>query len=102
MVVLNEYLVKLHSDSNINRPSYEKLVTIKKDFFRAVAHHLDLYSKGEQRQIMAAHRFELAFAALKEHRWLVGIKQIAKVGISIPAYRSFFKRIKNRKYIVSE
>lgn len=102
MAVLNEYLVKLHSDSNINRPSYERLVTIKTDFFRVVAPHLKLYSKREQRQIKAAHRFELAFAALKEHRWLTGIKQIAKVGISIPAYRSILKRIKDRKYIAAE
>lgn len=102
MEVLNEYLVKLHSDSNINRPTYERLVTIKKDFFRAVAPHLELYSKREQRQIKAAHRFELAFAAIKEHRWLTGIKQIAKVGISIPAYKNFLKRIKDRKYIAAE
>lgn len=102
MAVLNEYLVKLHSDSNINRPSYERLVTIKKDFFKAVASHLDLYSKQEQRQIKAAHRFELAFAALKEHRWLTGIKQIAKVGISIPAYKNLLKRIKDRKFIITE
>lgn len=101
MAVLNEYLVKLHSDSNINRPSYERLVTIKKDFFRAVAPHLELYSKQEQRQIKAAHRFELAFAALKEHRWLTGIKQIVKVGISIPAYKYFLKRIKDRKFIAA-
>ena len=101
MTVLNEYLVKLHSDSGINRPSYERLVTIKKDFFRAVAPHFDLYSKSEQRQILAAHRFELAFGALKEHRWLTAIRQILKVGINIPAYRNLSKRMKDRKYIAA-
>ena len=100
MAVLNEYLVYLHSDSSINRPSYEKLVDIKKDFFRAVASHLDLYSKREQRQIKAAHRFELAIAAFREHRWLTGMKQIVKVGFNIPAYKCLMKRIRNRKLIV--
>lgn len=100
MAVLDEYLVYLHSDSNINRPSYERLVDIKNDFFRAVAPHLDLYSKREQRQIMAAHRFELSFAAFREHRWLTGMKQIVKVGFNIPAYRCLMKRMKNRKFIV--
>lgn len=102
MAVLNEYLVKLHSDSSINRPSYERLVTIKKDFFRAVAPHLDLYSKREQRQIKAAHRFELAFGAMKEHKWFAAIAQILKVGINIPAYRNLMKRMKNRKYIAAK
>lgn len=99
MQVLNEYLVLLHSDSDINRPSYERLLTIKKDFFRSVAHHFDLYSKKEQKQIMAAHSFELAFAALKEHRWIEGLKNIIKVGINLRAYKCLISRMKNRKYI---
>lgn len=101
MTVLNEYLVLLHSDSTINRPSYEKLVTIKKDFFNAVASHLNLYSKREQREIKAAHSFELAFSAIKEHRWTTAMGHILKVGVNIPAYKTLIKRMKDRKYIVA-
>ena len=99
MAVLNDYYVKLHSDSGINRPSYERLVTIKKDFFRAVAPHLDLYTKREQRQIKAAHLFELAFAALKEKKLFPALGQFIKVGIDIPAYKALYKRMKARKYV---
>jgi len=102
MNVLNEYLVNLHSDSGINRPSYERLVTIKKDFFRAVAPHLKLYSKSEQHQIKAAHLFELAFGAIKEHKWLTALGHILKVGFNIPAYRNLSKRMKERKYIAEQ
>ena len=101
MAVLNEYLVKLHSDSNINRPSYKSFVTIKKVFFSAVASHFELYSRREQSQIKAAHHFELAFAACREHLWWEGLMHIVKVGINIPAYRHLIKRMKNRKYIVN-
>lgn len=96
---LNEYLVKLHADSDINRPSYERLKEIKKAFFGAVASHLEKYSKRERQQIMAAHRFELAFAALKEKRILPACKQFVKVGLNIPAYKALYKRMRQRKYI---
>lgn len=43
MYVINEYLVKLNVDSDINRPSLERLVEIKKDFFNSVSFHLDKY-----------------------------------------------------------
>ena len=100
MYALNEYLVKLHSDSTINRPSYERLVNIKRDFFHAVASHLEMYTPKEQRQIKAAHSFELAFAALKEKNVTAAIKHILSVGINISAYKSLMKRMKDRKYII--
>ena len=102
MAVLNEYLVKLHSDSGINRPSYERLVAIKKDFFRVVAPHLELYTSKEQQQIKAAHLFELAFSALKEHKWLTAVEYILKVGINLPAYRNLLKRMNNRNFIATK
>lgn len=97
--VLNEYLVKLYADSDINRPSYERLKDIKKAFFGAVVSHLGIYSKREQQQIVAAHRFELAFAALKEKRILPACKQFVKVGLNIPAYKALYRRMRQRKYI---
>lgn len=100
MYVLNEYLVKLHSDSTINRPSYERLVKIKRDFFQAVAPHLELYSPKEQRQIKAAHSFELVFAALKERNITAAFKHILSVGINIAAFKALKKRMKDRKYKV--
>ena len=97
--VLNQYLVKLHADSAINRPSYDRLVKIKKDFFQAVAPHLEQYSKSEQRQIVSAHRFELAFAALKEKKLLPALGQFLKVGLNFKAYKMLLKRMKDRKYM---
>lgn len=100
--VLCEYLVKLHIDSDINRPSYERLLNIKKDFFEATSRHLDVYSKKEQRLIKSAHEFELAFAALKEKKIMNIIKHFAKVGLSFSAYKMLWKRMQNRKYLVKD
>lgn len=99
MNVLPEYLVKLHSDSAINRPSLEKLEKIKTMFFDSVSSQLALYSKKEQKEIKAAHYFELAFAAMKEKKIGKFIHYIAKVGLNVKAYRNVMKRFKDRKYI---
>lgn len=99
--VLCEYLVKLHCDSPINNPSYENFVKVKKAFFDAMQSHLQLYTKSEQKQILAAHRFELAFAALKEKRYFTAIWQVLKVGINIPAYKCLYKRFKDKKFVAN-
>lgn len=101
-MVINEYLVRLHLDSDINRPSYKRLLNIKNDFFEATSHHLDVYSKKEQKLIKSAHEFELAFAALKEKKIMNVITHFVKVGFCIPAYKMLWKRMKNRKYIIKD
>lgn len=98
--VLNEYLVNLHSDSAINRPSYEDLVKIKKDFFSVVDTHLAMYSKHEQRTILSAHKFELAFSALKEGKYLNVMKHILSVGLNIDAIKLLRKRMQDRRYVI--
>lgn len=100
--VLNEYLVKLHSDSNINRPSYSKFKEIKEAFFKVVQPHLLRYSKPEQRLILSAHRFELAFSAIKEKKYFSALLEMAKIGFSFNAYKLLYSRMKQRKYIAEE
>lgn len=99
MYVINEYLVYLHSDSEINRPSYEKLVQIKQDFFKSVNSHLSIYSPYVQRTIKGVHHFELAFAAMKEKKYLKAISHFAKVGLNLDAYKLLLRRMKDRHYI---
>ena len=102
MYVINEYLVKLHSDSTINRPSYERLCCIKKDFFEACHTHLGFYPPKTQRTIIGVHHFELAFAALKEKKYGKVLKHFLKVGINLEAYKLLRQRIQDRKYIVNK
>lgn len=98
MAVLNEYLVILHLDSEINRPSYERLVSIKKDFFSIVNDHLGVYSSKDQKLIMSAHQYELAFSALREKRIIRVIGHLLNVGLNVSAFRLLKQRMKNRKY----
>ena len=102
MYIIQEYLVKVHADSAINRVSFEKAVQVKKDFFMAVDSHLQQYPPKTQRLIKSAHYFELAMSAFKAKKPLQSIKYLLKIGFNIEAYKHFLKRIKDKKYICQE
>lgn len=95
--VLPYYLVKLHADSEINHPNVNKLICIKKDFFHICEKHLKMYSKKEQRNILAAHYFEIIVTALKEKKIFLAFKYLLKINININAYIQVVRRYNDRK-----
>lgn len=97
--VVQSYLVKLHLDSGINRPSLELLIEIKKDFFKAMDSLFKSYTKDEQKIIKAAHYYEIVFCALKQKRIFTAIKYLYKAGIRVSSIKMLIKRTKDRKYI---
>ncbi len=97
--VINEYLTKIHADSAINRVNFDKAILVKKDFFKVVDSHLRIYPSKIQKQIISAHYFELALSAIKARRFFYTLKYLVKIGFDIQAYKNFFKRIKDKKYI---
>lgn len=94
--VLNEYLVTLHSDSEINHPDIYKMIKIKKDFFNICHKHLEKYSIKEQKNILAAHYFEIILISLKNKKILLAIKYLLKIGFNLSAYQEVISRYKNR------
>ncbi len=99
MGVLPEYLVKLHLDSNINRPDADAIVKVKENFFRSVADLYDGCNKTEKRLIKSAHCYEVMFAALKQKRLLMSIKYFLKAGFSAKGFVLLRKRINDRRFI---
>ena len=95
--VVPEYLVKLHTDSDINRPNLEKFIVAKKAFFKSVDGELKKYSKADQKRIKNAHYFEIVFMALKTKNLGIAIKYTAKVGFSRKAYADLKRRYLSRK-----
>lgn len=91
-----EVLVKIHSDSAINRPNVEKLIQIKQDYFKSVKEYLDKYSPREQKRIMANHYFEVAYIALKEKKISTFIKYLFKAGSSLQAIKDVLGRLSER------
>lgn len=91
-----EVLVRIHSDSAINRPNVEKLIRIKEDYFKSVNRYLNKYSPKEQKRIMANHYFEVSYIALKERKFMTFIKYLLKAGVSIPAIRDLIIRYSDR------
>lgn len=97
MVVLNEYLVKLHSDIGGNRPNTDKLIEIKKIFLNKMKSDIEKYSTTEIKAIYAAHHFEIVFSALKEKKVKIAIQYLTKIGFNLSAYKKIISRIRERR-----
>ena len=91
-----EVLIKIHADSEINRPSVSKLIQIKKDYFKSIEKHLLKYTSSERRRIICNHNFEVAYIAFKKHKYATGLYFLLKSGVSIDAVRDVMERMKNR------
>jgi glycosyltransferase involved in cell wall biosynthesis len=94
--VLPEYLVKIHADSEINRPNVEKLIQAKKDFFISVADEFGKYSKLERKRIKNAHYYEIVFFAFKRKKIKHVLLYLFKAGLNIQSIRDLLKRYKER------
>ncbi len=91
-----ETLVRIHSDSTLNRPSLNNLIKIKNDYFDSVKKYMEKYSSAERRRILCNHNFEVAYVALKSHNIWIALKYFFKSGFSIAAIQDLIERIKNR------
>jgi hypothetical protein len=94
--VLPEYLVKLHADSEINRPNVEKLIKAKKAFFKSVEGEFKKYSKSDRRRIINAHYYEVVFQALKAKNYKLATKYMLKAGLKPQSVKDLMKRYKER------
>lgn len=90
-------LVKMYSDSEINRPDSYKLIQIKKNFFKSVDRFFNKYSKSTRKRIICNHNFEIAYVAFKEHKYLLTIRYFFRAAISWSAIKDLYNRIKERK-----
>lgn len=93
---INEDLVKVHADSEINRPNLEKLIGVKEAFFKSVEKTIAKYDKKTQRKIRNAHHFEVIYVALRQKRLGIAFKYVFKIGFSVRAYIDVFKRYRSR------
>ncbi len=94
--VVPEYLVRLHADSEINRPNVEKLIKAKKAFFNSVDDEFRKYSKSDQKRIHNAHYYEVVFQALKAKKYGVAAKYMLKAGMKPQSIKGLIKRYKER------
>lgn len=95
--VVPEYLVKLHTDSDINRPNLEKFIAAKKAFFESVDDEFKKYTRTDQKRIKNAHYFEVILMAARAKKYGTILKYIAKVGVNPRAYKDVYRRYLGRK-----
>lgn len=93
---INEVLVKLHSDSIINRPNLEKTINVKHAFFDVEKETIAGYPRNQRKRIYAAHYFEVCFAALKEKKMFPAIKWFLKGCNSFSSIKDLYIRFKKR------
>lgn len=97
MKPMNEVLVHVHTDDPSNRPDTKKLIGVKENFFKAMTDNMNLYSKKEQKNILASHYFEIILVALREKKFKYVIEYLFKIGLNISAYKNVFRRYKERR-----
>lgn len=97
MKPMNISLMKSHVDDAGNRPDTSKLVKVKKEFFEEMQDDMAMYSKKEQKNILASHYFEIIFSALKEKNLKYIIIYLLKIGFNFKAYQIVMKRFFDRK-----
>lgn len=99
MGVIPEYFVKLHLDSDINRPNADAIVKVKENFFNSVSDLYDGCSKKDKRLIKSAHCYEVMFAAIKQKKLVMALRYYFKAGFSLSGYKLLMKRFRDRKYM---
>lgn len=73
------YLYNIETGDAQNRPSAEKLVRIKTDYFSSIKAIMDKLPVKEQKLIYALHSFEQAYAFSKEHEYGETVKRILAI-----------------------
>lgn len=63
------YLYNVEIGDAQNRPTAEKLVQIKKEYFESISRIMDALPAKEQKLIYALHNFEQAYAFFKERKY---------------------------------
>lgn len=102
MLVVEEILVNVYGDSLINRPSVERIIQIKRDYFNSVRTVFNSKSPKERTLIKCAHFYEIVFAALKNRNFLIAFEYLIKAGLHPVAISMLIKRYKDKKYIINQ
>jgi glycosyltransferase involved in cell wall biosynthesis len=97
ITVLNEYFVKIHKDSDINRPNTEKTIAVKKVYLNKMKKHIMRFSHKDQKRIYGAHYFEVLVQSIKEKKFAVTVKYFLKIGFNIAAYKDVYARYRSKK-----
>lgn len=95
--VISEYLVKLNTDSEINKPNLERTIKVKRDFFEAEQDKFNRYSDQERKRIINAHNYEVAFSALKGKDYKMAMQFFVRGGYSSICIKDLLKRINQRR-----
>jgi len=96
--LIPEYLVIINTDLADNRGTADTVVEIKSNFFKVAKRHFECYDKKNQRDLYAAHYFEVILVALRQKRIGIVINYLIKIGFNIQAYINLYQRYRGRKH----
>ncbi len=96
--VIQESLVRINSDSVINRPTIDNHEILVKSFLQSRAYLLDSLSKSERKRVISAYYFELAYTAIKNKAFCKAFKYLVCVGPNVRCYIDLFERYKARRF----
>lgn len=98
--VMPDYLVKINTDSKINKLSAEKLIEVKKYFFTSMSKHMSIYNIKDQKNIKTKHLLEIAKVYLKEKNIIKFIEYTVKAKPNVIDLTEFMKEIIYKIFVV--
>lgn len=89
---INEILMTKFLDSNSNRPSVEKYITVKMHFLETFKEDIDTYRKTESCSIFRNHLYVISILALGERKYGIAFKYLRKaMSYRVLTLRQFLK-----------
>lgn len=95
--LLPEHLTCVNCDDSVRSPTSEKLIGIKKDFFKSVKPLMDTLSSSERRSVYTVHELEMALVEFREKRYRKSILRGLKTVLSPFAFFMMLKVVRNRR-----
>lgn len=90
---LDEILTIIDSSDVMNRPTAEKLIEYKNDFFRSIKPVIDSYSKHKQTLVFAHNMTEVAYALYRDGEKIRGIGILIRCLVYPSVLLTFISRI---------
>lgn len=95
--LLPEHLTCVNVDDCVRNPSADRLIDIKKDFFKSVKPLMDSLSETERKSVYTVHELEVALVEFREKKYIRAFKRGLKAVSTPKAFFMTVKVVNNRK-----
>lgn len=93
---LDSYLLNIDISDDQNRLNGDKILEVKKEFFKSINFIMETLSSEEKKCIYSMHYFEIGYVYLKHGNIIKGLKYILYIFRSLESFKTAIRKIKIR------